>query len=154
MTRPHRARSMPFEARLTTRNVPPRFVATTLSKSSSVMRSSSVSLVMPAFATTISTGPSCALDLGERGIDGCGIRHVCAHGERALGSLAGARGDGDLVAVGDEALGDGAADAAVASGDEDDAIGGHGALPEGWTQMDRTSLAVPCLTPPARTGTL
>ena len=60
MTRPHRARSMPFDARLTTRNAPPRFVATTLSKSSSVMRSSSVSFVMPAFATTISTGPSCA----------------------------------------------------------------------------------------------
>ena len=35
MTRPQRARSMPFDARLTTRNAPPRFVATTLSKSSS-----------------------------------------------------------------------------------------------------------------------
>ena len=131
MTRPHRARSIPFDARLTTRNAPPRFVATTLSKSSSVMRSSRVSFVTPAFATTISTGPSVRLDLGERGIDGRGIRHVRSHGERALGTLAGARGHGDLVAGGDEALGDGAADAAVSAGDEDDAIGGHGDAPGG-----------------------
>jgi hypothetical protein len=43
---------------LTTRKDPPRFVETTLSKSSSLIRSRSVSFVMPAFATTISTGPS------------------------------------------------------------------------------------------------
>ena len=66
------------------------------------------------------------LDLGERGVDGRGIRHIRSDGERAFGTLAGPGGDGDLVALRDEALGDGAADAAVASGDEDDAIGGHG----------------------------
>ena len=129
MTRPHRARSMPFDARLTTRNAPPRFVATTLSKSSSLMRSSSVSFVTPAFATTISTGPRVALHLGERGVDGRGIRHIRAHRERSLGTLARAGGDGDPVALRDEALGDGAADAAVSAGDEDDAIGGHGGAP-------------------------
>ena len=72
-----------------------------------------------------------ALDLGEGGIDGCGIRHIRAHRERALGTLAGARGHGDLVAGGDEALGDRAADAAVSAGDEDDAIGGHDDAPGG-----------------------
>ena len=36
----------------------------------------------------------------------------------------------DAVALRDEALGDGAADAAVPAGDEDDAIGGHEVLPE------------------------
>ena len=60
MTRPNRARSIPFDARFTTRNAPPRLVATTESKSSSLIRISSVSFVMPAFATTTSTGPSSA----------------------------------------------------------------------------------------------
>jgi hypothetical protein len=69
------------------------------------------------------------LDLGERGIDGRGIRDIRPHGQRPLGTLAGARGDGHAVALGDEALGDGTADAAVSAGDEDDAIGGHGEAP-------------------------
>ncbi len=56
--RPKRAFSMPFDARFTTRNEPPRFVSTTLSNSSSDIRMSRVSRVMPAFATTTSTGPS------------------------------------------------------------------------------------------------
>ena len=58
MMRPNFALIMPFEARLTTRNAPPRLVSTTVSKSSSDIRISSVSRVMPAFATTTSTGPS------------------------------------------------------------------------------------------------
>ena len=58
--RPQRAFSMPLEARFTTRNAPPRFVSTTVSNSSSLIRISRVSLVMPAFATTTSTGPSSA----------------------------------------------------------------------------------------------
>ena len=69
------------------------------------------------------------LDLGERGVDGSGIRHIGADGERAFRALTRAGGHGDLVALRDEALGDGTADAAVASCDQDDAIGGHGALP-------------------------
>ena len=62
---------------------------------------------MPALATTISTGPSSS--------------YIGADGQRALGGFAVAGGHSDLVACGDEFLGDGAADAAVAAGDEDDA---------------------------------
>ncbi len=58
--RPNLAFSMPFEARFTTRNAPVRLVSITLVNSSSLMRMSSVSRVMPAFATTTSTGPSSA----------------------------------------------------------------------------------------------
>src|SRR5688500_18306757 len=58
--RPKRAFSMPFDARLTTRKAPVRFVSTTLVNSSSLMRRRSVSRVMPAFATTTSTGPRAA----------------------------------------------------------------------------------------------
>ncbi|KIX70563.1 hypothetical protein SF23_19025 [Streptomyces sp. MBRL 10] len=56
-TRPFLARSMPRFARLTTRKVPVRLVSTTEAKSSSDMRISSVSLVMPALATRTSTAP-------------------------------------------------------------------------------------------------
>ncbi len=58
--RPNFAFIMPLVARLTTRNVPVRLVSTTLVKSSSDMRSSSWSFVMPAFATSTSIGPSSA----------------------------------------------------------------------------------------------
>ena len=59
MIRPRRALIMLLIARLTVRKAPPRFVSTTAAKSSSLMRMSSVSRVMPAFATTVVTGPSC-----------------------------------------------------------------------------------------------
>ncbi len=58
--RPNFAFIIPFVARLTTRKVPVRFVSMTLVKSSSDMRSRSWSFVMPAFATSTSTGPSSA----------------------------------------------------------------------------------------------
>ena len=58
--RPNLALSMPFDARFTTRKAPERFVSMTEVKSSSVIRMSKVSLVMPALATTTSTGPSSA----------------------------------------------------------------------------------------------
>ena len=48
---------MPFVARCTTRKEPVRLVSTTEVKSSSDMRSSSWSWVMPALATSTSTGP-------------------------------------------------------------------------------------------------
>ena len=47
-------------ARFTVRKAPVRFVSTTVWKSSSDMRSSRVSRVMPAFATTTSMGPYAA----------------------------------------------------------------------------------------------
>ena len=57
MIRPRRSRSMPLAARLASRKVPVRLVSMTEDQSSSLIRSSSVSLVMPALATSTSTGP-------------------------------------------------------------------------------------------------
>ena len=57
MIRPRLRRIMPFVARCTTRKEPVRLVSTTEVKSSSDMRSSSWSWVMPALATSTSTGP-------------------------------------------------------------------------------------------------
>src|SRR5699024_11425546 len=56
--RPFFARIIPVMERLTVRKVPVRFVSTTDSNSSSFMRMSRLSAVMPALATTTSTGPS------------------------------------------------------------------------------------------------
>ena len=58
--RPLRSRSIPLAARLATRNEPVRLVSMTESQSSSDIRSSSVSRVMPALATSTSTGPCSA----------------------------------------------------------------------------------------------
>ena len=55
--RPRLRRSMPLLARLATRKEPTRLVSSTAPKSSSLIRSSSVSRVMPALATSTSTGP-------------------------------------------------------------------------------------------------
>jgi hypothetical protein len=57
MTLPDFARIMPFIARRASRMEPARFVWSTESMSSSDMRMSSVSRVMPAFATRTATGP-------------------------------------------------------------------------------------------------
>ncbi len=61
--RPRRSRIMPLVARRTHRKAPARLVSTTDAKSSSLIRISSVSLVMPALATSTSTGPVRGLDL-------------------------------------------------------------------------------------------
>ena len=58
--RPQRARSIFDEARLAHRNAPVRLVSTTPVNCSSDIRISSVSSVMPALATSTSTGPSSA----------------------------------------------------------------------------------------------
>ena len=57
MIRPRRRRSMPLAARLASRKVPVRLVSMTDDQSSSLIRRSRVSLVMPALATSTSTGP-------------------------------------------------------------------------------------------------
>ena len=73
---------------------------------------------MPALATTTSTGPSAAsISVNAASIDAA-VGDVGAHGEAAGRALARAGGDGDPVALGEEFLGDGEADAPVASGDE------------------------------------
>ena len=61
------------------------------------------------------------LDRGERRVDGRGVADVRDGAEDALGQVAAAVDRGDAVAVGDEALGDRAADAAVRARHEDDA---------------------------------
>ncbi len=58
--RPKRARIMARVARLATRNEPVRLVSITDDQSSSLIRISRVSRVMPALATSTSTGPSAA----------------------------------------------------------------------------------------------
>ena len=90
------------------------------------------------------------LDLRERGLDGGRVGDVAAHVERALGRTAAAGGDGDLVALGEEGLGDGAADAAVAAGDQDgtgsDACLTHAAstlvITAGYAKSPRGSLVL------------
>ena len=119
MIRPRRSRSMPLAARLASRNEPVRLVSMTEDQSSSDIRSTRVSAVMPALATSTSTGPCAASISRERRLDGRRVGDVAAHVEGALGRAAAARGHGDLVALGEERLGDRAADAAVAAGDQD-----------------------------------
>src|SRR5512133_3480897 len=60
MIRPRRSRSIPLAARFVSRKVPVRLVSMTEAQSSSDIRSSRVSAVMPAFATSASTGPCAA----------------------------------------------------------------------------------------------
>ena len=88
------------------------------SKSSSLIRSSSPSRVMPALATSTSTGPCAASTVAERGVDRRGVRDVAAHAEEPVRRLPGAVGDGDAVAVRRQGLGDRQADPPVAPGDE------------------------------------
>ena len=57
MTLPDFARIMPFMARRASRMDPARLVCRTVSMSSSDIRMSSVSRVIPAFATRTATGP-------------------------------------------------------------------------------------------------
>ena len=81
-------------------------------KSSSLIRSSSLSWVMPAFETSTSTGPpKLLLDGGERGVDVGRRRDVALHAEQPVGRVGRAVRHGDPVADGGEAPGDGEADA-------------------------------------------
>src|SRR6478672_10005132 len=65
MIRPRRSRSMPFAARLARRKDPVRLVSITDDQSSSDIRRTSVSAVMPALATSTSTGP-CAASISAK----------------------------------------------------------------------------------------
>ena len=116
--RPRRSRSIPLAARLATRKEPVRFVSMTVDQSSSLIRSSRVSWVIPALATSTSTGPCASSTCAKAASTDVGVGHVADDAERAFGWLTAAVGDRDLVPRGDERLGDGAADAAVSSGDE------------------------------------
>ena len=94
-------------------------------KSSSLIRSSRPSLVTPALDTSTSTGPpKLLLDGGEGGVDVGAGRDVALDAEQPLGRVGRAVRDGDPVAAGGEAPGDGEADAPRPAGDEDDPTGG------------------------------
>ena len=95
-----------------------RLVSITDAQSSSDIRTSRVSAVIPALATSTSTGPVRRLDLDERRLDRLGVRDVAAYVEAALGSAAAAGRHRDAVALRHERLGDRPTDAAVAAGDE------------------------------------
>jgi len=96
--RPLRSRSIPFAARRATRNEPVRLVWMTASQSSSDIRSSSVSRVMPAFATSTSTGPCLLRDRVERRVDLLLVGDVALHPEEAVRRRTRVVGDRDLVA--------------------------------------------------------
>ena len=93
-----------------------RLASRTSVKSSSFIRISSVSRVMPALLTSTSTGPWSLLDLGERAVDGVGVGDVALHAEQPVGGAAAAVGDRHRVALLGEGPGDGQADPPVAAG--------------------------------------
>src|SRR5699024_791621 len=66
-------------------------------------------------------GPQLLLELGEGPADGSGVGDIGGDGQSALGGLTVAGGDGHPLTLSEKLLGDGAADAAVAAGDEDGA---------------------------------
>ena len=98
MIRPNRPRIIGRAARLATRNAPVRLVAMTVSQSSSLIRISSVSRVMPALATTHLDRAETGLDLGERGLDLARIGDVALHAEHAGRHVAAAVGGRHPVA--------------------------------------------------------
>ena len=83
MMRPQRARIILATARLATRKAPVRLASRTEVKSSSLMRSTSLSRVMPALDTSTSTGPSASSTAREGGVDLGGVGDVARHGEQA-----------------------------------------------------------------------
>ena len=100
---------------------------------SSLIRSSSVSSVMPALDTSTSTGPCSASTAANAASTAARVGHVALDAEQAVGRAAAAVGHGDPVALGGEGPGDGQADAAVAAGDEH----GSGHEPEPYSPAVR-----------------
>ena len=89
------------------------------SKSSSVMRSSSVSRVMPALATRTSTGPWCSSTAANAASSDVRVGDVGLHARSTpAGGSPDAVGDGHVVAELHEGLGDLPADPSVAACDE------------------------------------
>ena len=126
------------------------------------MRSISESMVMPALATRTWTGPQCSSIGGEGRLDLLRVAHVTAHGQEAVrvgavgrrGRVGRAVGRGDLVAVGQEPLDAGRADAAGPAGDEDDGhqrVSGTRSQTSGWPSWTRSpSAASQRMTCPAK----
>jgi hypothetical protein len=74
---------MPLAARLATRNEPVRLVSMTEDHSSSLIRSTRVSLVIPALATSTSTGP-CFSSISAKAADRVLFGDVAADREEAF----------------------------------------------------------------------
>ena len=117
--RPQRPFIMPFDTRLATRKPPLRLASMTSMKSSSLMRRTRPSLVMPALETRISTGPSFSSTSDTAAsTDAESVTSACTTRRSSLSSACRTRCDGDLVAGCSEPLGDGVADPSVSAGDE------------------------------------
>ena len=78
---------MPGTARLTARNAPARLVSTTETKSSSVIRSTRLSFVIPSVGDEDLDLPEALLDVAERGIHVVSRRHVAPHRREPLDGL-------------------------------------------------------------------
>ena len=87
-------------------------------KSSSFMRISRPSRVIPALLTSTSTGPWCSSTSVNAAVDGLGVGDVALHAEQPVGGAAAAVGHRDGVALLGERPGDGQADPAVPAGDQ------------------------------------
>ena len=118
MIRPRLRRSIPLVARLATRHEPPRFVSTTAEKSSSDIRMMSWSRVIPALATSTSTGPCSASTCSKAASTDAGSVTSQRTPNRPAGRLSRPVGHRDPVPAGGEGLRDGQPDAAVAAGDQ------------------------------------
>jgi len=123
--RPNLAFSIPFVARLTTRNA------------AEIGVDDGVEVVLGHAEQEHVTGDprvrdddldraELLLDLGECGIQRGHIRDIGPHRQAARRALPGAGGDGDTMSRRHELFGDREADAAVAAGDQYGAGGAHG----------------------------
>ncbi len=130
--RPRRSRIIPLLARRAQRKAPARLVSMTVSQSSSLIRISRRVLGDAGVGDEhLDRAAELLLGLGEGGVDGCRVGDVAADAHQAVGRVARAVGDRDVVAGLGEGPGDGQADAAVAAGDEDGAWLAHAVEPSG-----------------------
>src|ERR1035437_4067556 len=119
MIRPRCCLTILATARLVTLNTPVRLVSMTSDHDSSLMRRTSVSRVMPALATSTSTGPHASSMAEYAAVTCSGIGHVAGQrhepiraGVEAVLDRAGPRGDRHPVPAGQEPVGAGQPDAA------------------------------------------
>ena len=135
MIRPNRARTIGRAARRATRNAPVRLVAITASQSSSLIRITSLSRVMPALAMTTSTGPRAASTSANAASTWPGSVTSHSTPSTPFGHLAAAVGRRHAVAGPVQAGGDPAADPLAAAGDQDHP--GHRGIGDSFCRIGR-----------------